>query len=441
MDYGCVVRVKVKADELVIGQPLDWDLYNESGTCIFRKGFVVHSHESLKRIMSIPLFYEAEQDSSTPVQQKTRLDNIPATTSAPKRSTPSPVLSTSTSTNADEQIPLAPRRRKVTYAFNVPKVEIKELADGNIFVFLDYCIAQEKWICDLITSKQQVDLKHIASLATNLQNLLKQAPDACLGAIHVEYQHPHSCCQPIYSALLCLLVAQGLGLNNSNQNSLLLAALTANLGMYDYQDRLVNMTTALTTEETAVVKSHPGISHQMLLDNGVTDSLWLDIVLQHHERRDGSGYPKGLGDSDILPEAKILAIVDSYLTMIMPRAYRKPLAPKHALQKIYQTAVADEDSLSLGLIKQLGIYPPGSLVRLASHELAVVVALNKTNSLAPQVACIGFINGRLYPEPIFRNTVTDVYKIVDAYLSEEAVEIDINQLWQHKLEFDFLAVD
>ena len=400
---------------------------------MFRKGFVVHSEQSRERLLQMELYFESISSATPkphPVQKAVSHQTLNSSAGSPKVKSQSLLV-------GDE---LVPRRRKVRYEFDIPQSELKELVGGNVFVFLDYCIAQEKWICDSIIKGQQDMRETINVLADNLQSLFKQAPDACLGAIHLEFEQPYSCCHPVYSALLCLLIADGLGIAEERIPSLLRAALTANLGMYEYHDRLVNMNAKLSDEEFAVLKTHPEISHRMLTANGVTDSLWLEIVMQHHERGDGSGYPNGLKRNQIHPEAAILATVDTYLAFVMPRAYRKPVAPKVAMQKIYKTAVAADDTLSLGLIKQLGVYPPGSLVRLATQEIAVVVDRNEEHILAPWVACVGVLNGKNYAEPVRRSTLSDVYKVIDSYVSEQAVEIDMNQLWKVELVFNFRTI-
>lgn len=426
------MRVKINPDEIKIGEPLSGDLYNDSGNCMFRKGFIVNSEQSRLRLLQMELYVEA--DPTNPSSQPTRNSAL----RAPMDTSATQSASIPKSQNVGESS--APRRRKVVYEFDLPQSELKEMVDANVFLFLDYCIAQEKWICDAIINGQQDMREHINVLADNLYSLFKQAPDACLGAIHLEFEQPYSCCHPVYSALLCLLIAEGLAIPEQRCAALIRAALTANLGMYEYHDRLVNMNAKLSEEELAVLKTHPELSQGMLIANGVANSLWLEIVLQHHERGDGSGYPKGLKRSEIHPEAAILATVDTYLSFVMPRAYRKPVAPKVAMQKIYKTAVAADDTLSLGLIKQLGIYPPGSLVRLANQEIAVVVDRNGGHTLAPWVACVGVLNGKSYSEPIRRSTTSDVYKIIDSYVSEQVVEVDMNKLWKIELVFDFRTV-
>ena len=229
------------------------------------------------------------------------------------------------------------------------------------------------------------------------------------------------------------MMAEGLQLAKDNRHSLVGAALTANLGMFEYFNTLVNRDASLTDQEQAYLRTHPQISHKLLLNNGIKDPLWLTTVLQHHERSDGSGYPEKLRHDTILQEASVLAAADTYIAMVTPRAYRKLLSPKVTLQHMYKTAVAQNDSISIGLIKQLGIYPPGTLVRLANQEIAVVVERNKQDSVAPMVAVIGNSMGVMYQKYVMRASTDTTHRIIDAYQPHGPIQIDMNRLWPKSL--------
>ena len=109
------------------------------------------------------------------------------------------------------------------------------------------------------------------------------------------------------------------------------------------------------------------------------------------------------------------------------------------MQQIYKTAVAEDDLISIGLIKQLGVYPPGSLVRLANQEIAVVVERNRHDSVAPKVAAIGHFAGRFYAQYVIRQSDTPSYEIIDVYQPETPVGIDMNRIWHSETPVTFSA--
>jgi HD-GYP domain-containing protein (c-di-GMP phosphodiesterase class II) len=402
------LRTAIQKGRLKIGEALPWDVYNAEGRRIFRKGFIFRSQESLSRIMQMELYCEDDR--------------------------PQPEISPhGAEYSTDSEV----RRRLVIYEFANNQEEIKKQVGASIFHLIDYCIAVEEKICEEITQGATDQLGQLDILVSNVIHVFSSYPEACLAAVHMDYEHHLSSMQPVYTAFVCLLMAEGISLSPERKRALVGAALTANLGMFKYFDFLVNRSTRLDEEEAAFVRAHPEASQRMLLSNHVTDEIWLNAVLQHHERGDGRGYPAGLTRDVITMEASILAAVDTYIAMVTPRAYRKALLPKIAMQQIYRTAVAEDDLISIGLIKQLGVYPPGSLVRLANQEIAVVVERNKLDSVAPMVAAIGHSPERLYAQYIIRQSDSPNYEIIDVYQPETPVEVDMNRIWHSDTPITF----
>jgi hypothetical protein len=116
------------------------------------------------------------------------------------------------------------------------------------------------------------------------------------------------------------------------------------------------------------------------MDHGAT----FDMLLHHHERHDGSGYPNGLAGSDIPLYARIAGIVDTYDALISPRPWRAALSRHDALQAMYrERGRLFQDELIEQFMQCLGVYPVGSLVELSSGEVAIVMAQNPTRRLRP----------------------------------------------------------
>jgi hypothetical protein len=124
------------------------------------------------------------------------------------------------------------------------------------------------------------------------------------------------------------------------------------------------------------------------------------MVLQHHERLDGSGYPKGLKGSNISELTQILSIADTYDAQISGRCSQPPVPPARALSELYRAAVAGQYATSLvqQLIHLLGVYPIGSLVRLNTGEQAVVVWVHSHSRLTPTIKLLKNASGQPYDE-------------------------------------------
>ena len=124
------------------------------------------------------------------------------------------------------------------------------------------------------------------------------------------------------------------------------------------------------------------------------------MVLQHHERLDGSGYPKGLRGREISELTQILSIADTYDAQISGRCSQPPVPPARALAELYREAIAGQYTTALvqRLIQLLGVYPIGTLVRLNTGEEAVVVWVHSHSRLTPTIKLLKNSTGQPYEE-------------------------------------------
>jgi HD-GYP domain-containing protein (c-di-GMP phosphodiesterase class II) len=202
-------------------------------------------------------------------------------------------------------------------------------------------------------------------------------------------------------------------LSQSQRETLLCAALTMNISMAELQDELYAQKDELTEAQRQEVQAHPLLSSAILREVGVEDELWHILVQTHHESWVGNGYPFALDRAQILPPAHILHLVDIVCAKLTPRRYRTALLPATALGHIFQRKDAEFDSnFTTMLIKELGVYPPGSFVKLASNEIAVVTQRG-AKPTTPRVAALRKTEGAPYVDPLPRETHHDAYKVIE----------------------------
>jgi hypothetical protein len=158
----------------------------------------------------------------------------------------------------------------------------------------------------------------------------------------------------------------------------------------------------------------------------------LDVCLHHHEKTDGSGYPKGLSDSEISLFAKMGAVCDVYDAITSNRPYKAGWDPAESLRRMAEWAKGHFDTqVFQAFVKSLGIYPIGSLVRLSSGRLGVVVEQTGKSLTTPSVKVFFSTksNLRIVPEIIDLSRAGVTEKIVGREDPEKWRFSDLNELW------------
>lgn len=187
----------------------------------------------------------------------------------------------------------------------------------------------------------------------------------------------------VLTAMVCILLSRHLRWSQESVLSLVKAALTMNMTIFELQGQMAGQDHPMRDKQRAVLEIHTSQAVELLEKNGVTDTDWLTAVAQHHERADGTGYPAHL--TEISEMAAALRVADVFMAKITPRTLRAAVAPKDAITQLYRDDKGGP--LSTALIKEFGIYPPGDFVKIASGELCVVVE-RTANARAPIVASI-----------------------------------------------------
>lgn len=197
---------------------------------------------------------------------------------------------------------------------------------------------------------------------------------------------------PAHSVNVCIYsVVLGLGLdyNKGKLTMLALSALLHDTGLMAMPE-ITEKEGKLTDEEYQRVKTHPTLGAEIVSQiEGISNQVSLPVIEQHHERKDGGGYPKGLAGEDIDQLAAIVGLVDIYEASTHPRTYSEKEVPHEAVREIVKTNndLFGDDLIRL-LIEELSIYPVGSMVRLNTGAIARVRAVSRGYPLRPKVEVI-----------------------------------------------------
>ena len=275
----------------------------------------------------------------------------------------------------------------------------------------------------------KVKLKRIVR---DIINLVEHEPDATIACVHLPSDYPYSFFHPLQCAILCAMVSRRDKQSQQERELLVAAALTCNISMRELQEELFRHKGNITAIQRTDIEQHPEESVKMLVKAGITYPQLLDIVRDHHERNDGSGYPYGIEMQEISRGAVILAVTDSYCAMVTSRSYRKPLPVKDALSEfLVDKGKLYDETIGLMLIKETSVFPPGSFVKLKNGEIALVIRRGRANPMQPIVKSIFGPAGNRYANPLMRDCGNDEYKITGILGARPNTPLNVSKLWEY----------
>lgn len=357
-----------------IGKPLPWAVYDGANLMLLRKGYVIETETQLEGLLARGLYAEA----------------------------------------ANLHPPRGPKPAEQIY-------DPFWLWD-DIIIKLGLLLRNPAKDC---SAPHQVE-----GIARLVQVLTTRSSDAALASIMLMMdQRRYPIVHSLHSAVLCDLVAARLEWPEDKRRSVVCAALTMNLAKIELQQVLSNQRTPLTPEQRLAINNHPDAGEQLLRDMGVTDPAWLQAVRDHHENPLGTGYPRGI--SEVGEEALLLHTADVFTAKVSPRAYRKPMTGIQASRILFTEAdMTTNNPFIAALIKEVGIYLPGSFVKLANGEIAVVY---KRTASAHTPLVLSLINSQGAPllDPVRRDTSHEEFKVLAAVTRENIlVNFDPAKIWK-----------
>lgn len=277
-----------------------------------------------------------------------------------------------------------------------------------------------------------VDVGGAKLLVEEIADSVARNPGALISLARLKTVDDYTYMHSVAVCALMVALARQLGLDDASTRSAGLAGLMHDLGKAVMPMAVLNKPGKLTEAEFAIIKSHPVQGHKMLLGGVNVDPMVLDVCLHHHEKVDGSGYPEGLTGDEISLYAKMGAVCDVYDAITSNRPYKLGWDPAESLRKMAEWATGHFDpTVFQAFVKSMGIYPVGSLVRLTSGRIGVVVE-QTTKSLTTPCVKVFFStksNMRIVPHMVDLSSPDTSDKIAGREDPAKWHFPDLNELW------------
>ncbi|MGZ8228387.1 MAG: HD-GYP domain-containing protein [Burkholderiales bacterium] len=363
---------RIGVDELAIGSVLPWDAYDSSGRLLLRKGEVISSRNQVEALIERGLFVETPSAHDA-------------------------VVVTKDSPSALALILEARQRLQLLCALDRPKENF---------------------------AAQVIGVRHLIGGACSLS--AEAALATALMQRHGRYSIRHS----VDVAITCAVVGALIEVSEPQLTSIIAAALTMNISMLDLQDTLQAQQEPLTAVQRDTIRRHPQTSAELLRKLGVEDEPWLHAVLCHHEAIDGSGYALARRGEEVPIPSQFILLADVYCARISHRLYRRALRPNAALRALFlDQGKKVQDGLASRFIKAIGVFPPGTPVRLNNGEIGVVTHRG-AKAAAPRVSAIIGVGGMPHLVPIKRDTDNPTYAVREVLeWSEVGAPPSMQSLW------------
>ena len=231
-----------------------------------------------------------------------------------------------------------------------------------------------------------LQLAEVGSLVDEISASITRNPEAFLSISRLKNKDNYTYLHSVAVCALMIALGKQLNLEQKLMKDIGMAGLLHDVGKMAIPDEILNKPGKLSDDEFTIIKGHSLKGWEILKGSEGVCQIALDVCLHHHERIDGKGYPDKLSGDNLTIFARMGAVCDVYDAVTSNRCYKLGWEPAEAIRKMaeWQEGHFDHDVFH-AFVKTIGIYPSGTLVKLKSTRLAVVIEQSESNLLTPLV--------------------------------------------------------
>jgi HD-GYP domain-containing protein (c-di-GMP phosphodiesterase class II) len=259
-------------------------------------------------------------------------------------------------------------------------------------------------VTDLVLAAQagrNVDAARLEPVVGKMIESVIRNPDALAPLARLKRMDAYATEHAVATSALIIAFGQQQGMPQPELEKLALGTMLKDIGHSAIDAKLMTRPGSLSKSEFSVVQSHVEEGLAVLEATTRLSETSVAVVLEHHERYNGCGYPYRMAGDEISLAGRMAAIVDTYDAMTSDRPYRPAISPSLALRQLFDQGGSDFDpELVSAFVRTVGIYPVGTLVKLESGHLGVVERIHQDNLLAPVVRVIFHGGRRQYVAPV-----------------------------------------
>lgn len=299
---------------------------------------------------------------------------------------PLPLISSEPEPELEVKVDVNEQKRREDKLARIEKIKDRRMSLGRCENAYKSAVGSARKVMDHLLSQPAVAVEAAEEMIGGLVDKLMVDQEATLQLVSIKGKSENSYFHAINVSILSLMLGKYLKLNADQMRDLGVGALFHDLGHTELPSRILRTTEPLTMPERKLYQMHPLYGVKLAQRIGKLSKGVMEIIEQHHELIDGSGYPKQLKGAQISQLARVVAIVNRYDNLCNSINSEKCLSPYEAMSYMYakQKGQFDERMLSL-FITNMGVYPPGTIVRLANGSIAAVISINPKALLLPNV--------------------------------------------------------